>query len=162
MTPKKREKLKTQSIFLCASAQVEAVRVLVGNLPLDPETPLEVVFREQVKKRRLSLNAAYWAGPLHDIEERGWYRGHQFPAGIWHSQFKELFLPDENDPEFDPEEVLEGYHKWVLNPWKDTRELLGSTTMLTDKGMRKFILQVMAYASSEFGVIFTERAEPWS
>ncbi|MEN6533982.1 MAG: recombination protein NinB [Bryobacteraceae bacterium] len=158
-TTLKRPKVETRQILLRAPQQAEHAKSLISNLPVDPEHPIEILIREQVKKRKLSTNAAMWAGPLRDIERDGWYQGSQYAAEVWHEHFKELFLPDENDPDFDPSHVVEGYRKWGYNPWKDTRALVGSTTQLTDSGMRLYLLKMEAEAATEHGVTFGARIE---
>lgn len=127
------------------------------NVPLNEDKPLEMVVREPRKKRKLTLNAAMWAGPLADIERMAWHEGRQFRAEVWHEHLKELFLPDTSDPEFDPSEAMEGYEKWAVNPWTGNRVLVGSTTQLTDKGMRIYLLKMESYAAETYGVVFTEK-----
>lgn len=161
MKPEKRQKVKIDPVYLRTRAQVDYLFKILPNLPLDPINPVEVIIREQVKKRKLSMNAAMWAGPLKDIEEKGWYQGRQYCAEVWHEHFKEAFLPDENDPDFDPSHVVEpeSYRKWDFNPWNGNRVLVGSTTQLTDPGMRFYLLQMEAEAASEYGVSFNARHE---
>jgi len=156
----KRSKVEPTSILLRGPAQVAYALKTIPNLPLDPDTPVEILIREQVKKRKLTMNQAMWAGPLRDIERLAWHQGRQFSAEVWHEHLKELFLPDELAPDFDPTHVLDGYRKWDLNPWNENRMLVGSTTQLTDAGMKIYLLQVEAYAAQEYGVEFTTRAEP--
>lgn len=155
-----REKIKSQSIPLISLVQLEYVKTKIGKLPIDPEHPIEIVIREQVKKRKLSLNDAMWAGPLKDIEEQAIHDDRQFDAKIWHEHLKELFLPDEEAHGCDPSHILDGYQKWAIDPWNGRRRLKGSTTQLTDAGMRLYLLQIEAYAATTYGVIFTERVEP--
>jgi len=157
----KREKVNIPPVYLRSRVQVDHLLKLIPNLPLDSEKPVEVVIREQAKKRKLSLNAAMWAGPLRDIEENAWVGGRQYSAEVWHEHFKECYLPDENAPDFNPEHVVdpEAYRKWDIDPWKDMRVLVGSTTQLTDKGMRLYLLQMEAEAATEYGVTFTTREE---
>ncbi|MDE3244462.1 MAG: recombination protein NinB [Acidobacteriota bacterium] len=150
-----RQEIEPRTILLRSPEQVLLVQQLVENLPLDDETPIEVTIQEQKKPRKMTLNQAYWAGPLRDIEKTAWYRGHQFSAEVWHEQFKALFLPDENDADFDPKDVCKGYHKWTTSPFTDERTLTGSTTQLTSQGMRKFIQEVEA-EGAKHGAVFTE------
>lgn len=155
----KRPEVHMSPVYLRSRTQVDHLLRVIPNLPLDPEHPVEVVIREQVKKRKLSLNAAMWAGILADCERDGWYQGRQYRAEIWHEHFKELFLPDETAMDFDPSLVVEGYRKWDYNPWNDSRVLVGSTTQLTDKGMRLYLQQVEAEAATEYGVTPSTRIE---
>jgi len=159
MKAQKRDKVKPTPYRMVSEQVRENAIAFIRQMPIDPIHPIEVVIREEVKKRKLTMNQAMWAGPLADIERYGWYKGCQFPADIWHEHFKTLFLPDENAPDFDPEEVLDGYGKWGVNPWTGERVLRGSTTQLTDKGMIRYLIQMEAEASQEHGVTFTERNE---
>lgn len=153
--PAKRAKIETRSVFLRSQAQVDFLLILIAKLPLDDENPVEVVMREQLKKRQDRLNQAMWAGPLRDIEAQAEFQGRKFSAEVWHEHLKELFLPDENLPDFDPTHVLDDYRKWDIDPFNGQRRLHGSTTHLTDRGMRAYLLQVEAHMASEYGVTFT-------
>ena len=143
--------LNPQTFLLRGASQLAAVQRQLGNLPLDDENPLEVVIRERVKPRKLSQNALMWVGPLADIAEQAWVNGQRFSAEAWNDHFKREFLPEE----FDPELCLEGYRKWDYTPRGD-RVLVGSTTMLTVKGMAQYLTQVEA-AGAELGVEFRAR-----
>ena len=155
----RRQKVETRSILLRSQVQVEYLIAQARNLPLDPETPVEILIREQIKKRKLTINAAMWAGPLREIEAQAWFRGRQYSAEVWHEHFKEVFLPDPDATDFDASHVLDGYRKWDINPWTGNRQLVGSTTQLTDKGMRVYLLQLEAEAATEYGVCFSTRIE---
>ena len=159
----KRNKVNIPPVLLRSPTQLQYLFKVLPNLPLDEEYPIEVVIREQVKKRKMSLNDAMWAGPLRDIERQAWHQGRQYSALVWHEHFKEAYLPDENDPDFDPSHVVdpETYHKWGINPWNGDRCLTGSTTQLTDKGMTIYMLQLEAEAAQEYQVMFTTRDEPY-
>ncbi|WP_315132844.1 recombination protein NinB [Achromobacter marplatensis] len=151
-----RQRLHNPRTFLLYGAsQLAAVQAQLGNLPLDEEDPLEVVIRERVKPRKKSQNDLMWAGPLRDIAEQAWVQGQRFTAEVWHEQFKRDFLPEEYDPVL----CKEGYVKWRVTPRGD-RALVGSTTMLTVKGMAQYLTQVEA-AGAELGVEFrTREARP--
>lgn len=157
----KRQKVDLPPILLRSEVQLAYAIARLKNLPLDDEHPIEIITREQVKKRKPTLNALMWAGPLADIEREAWFQGRQYRAEVWHEHFKEAYLPDELAPDFDPSHVLDGYRKWDVNPWTGARVLVGSTTQLTDKGMRHYLLQLEAEAATEYGVTFTTRDEPW-
>ncbi|CUJ70041.1 MULTISPECIES: recombination protein NinB [Achromobacter] len=147
-----RQRLHNPRTFLLIGAsQQAAAQTFLANLPLDADEPLEVVVRERVKPRKMSQNALMWVGPLADIAEQAWLLGQRFPAESWHEQFKRDFLPEE----FDSELCLEGYRKWEYTPRGD-RVLVGSTTMLTVKGMAQYLTQVEA-AGAELGVEFRTR-----
>lgn len=149
-----RQRLHNPRTFLLIGAsQQAAAQTFLANLPLDEEDPLEVVIRERVKPRKKSQNDLMWAGPLRDIAEQAWVQGQRFTAEVWHEQFKRDFLPEEYDPEL----CKEGYVKWQVTPRGD-RALVGSTTMLTVKGMAQYLTQVEA-AGAELGVEFRARGE---
>lgn len=161
----KRPKVEFSPVYLRSKAQVDYLLKVIPNLPLDPERPVEVVIREQVKKRKLTLNAAMWAGPLADIARLAWHNRRQYTAEEWHEGFKALFLPDPNEPDFDPSHVVnpETYAKWSINPLTGNRMCIGSTTQLTDAGMRVYLVRMEAFAAEQFGVEFSPRidhAEP--
>ena len=158
----KRPKFETPPVYLRSPKELEYLKDKLSNIPLDAENPLEVLIREQPKKRTRDLNAAYWAGTLSDIEKQARFPGPgglQLPKKIWHNHFKDLYLPDEIATDFDPSHVLDGYCKWERDPWSDTMILVGSTTDLTQKGMRFFVLQVESEMSGKpHEVRFMERA----
>ena len=158
----KRPKVGISPIYLRGQSQVEFAVKAIRGVPLDSENPVEVLIREKPRQRGLTLNAAYWAGPLADIARQAWRNDRQYSAEVWHSGMKTLFLPDPDEPDFDPAHVLdpEKYVKWVINPITDQRDCVGSTTQLTDAGMRIYLLKMEAFAAQELGVRFTTRDEP--
>ena len=150
-----REPIPTQPLLLRGEAQRALAHTRIDKLPLDPDHPIEILIREQVKKRKMSLNDMMWAGPLKDFERDAVHDGRRFEAKVWHEHLKELFLPDESDFDFDPLHVTDGYRKWITGPRRGAQMLVGSTTQLTDKGMRHYLLQIEAEAATEYGVTFT-------
>lgn len=150
MAAKNRAKFEQRRILLRGHEQVERAIALLSNVPLDPDKPLELIVREEVKPRKPDQNALMWAGPLKDISEQAWFDGRKFSPEIWHEYFKRQFLPDE----FDPELCLEGYIKWDCDP-SGERVMVGSTKMLTVKGMAQHIEQIHAFGGS-LGVEFHE------
>lgn len=156
--PPRRPKVETRSVFLRSQVNVDFLLTLLAKIPLDDENPVEIVIREQLKKRQDRLNQALWAGPLRDIERQARFPvldGKLYPAAVWFEHLKDLFLPDENLPDFDPTHVLDGYQKWDFSPFDGQRRLKGSSTQLTDRGMHHFRLQIEAHMASEYGVVFT-------
>ncbi|MBB3213444.1 hypothetical protein FHW67_002736 [Herbaspirillum sp. Sphag1AN] len=143
-----RQKFTERKIRLVGEQQKAAAIALLENIPLDPEKPLEAVFREEVKVRKLDQNALMWVGPLKDIEQQAWANGRQYSAIVWHEYFKELFLPEE----FDTELTKEGYRKYDFTP-DGVRVLVGSTTELTIKGFSQYLEQVHAFGAN-LGVLF--------
>lgn len=119
------------------------------NAPMDPFRPLQVLIREEPKKRKQDQNALMFAGPLRDISEQAWLDGKQFSVETWHEYFKRQLLPEVYDTEL----CLESYRKWDIDPGGD-RVLVGSTTLLTVKGMAQYIEQIHAFGA-ELGVQFS-------
>ena len=152
----KRPPFQQRTFRLVGIEQRDRLLALVGNLPLDALKPLEVVIREEKKKRSLDQNALYWSGPLRDIAEQAWVHGRQFSAEVWHEHFKREFLPNEAREDFDDHShVKDGYRKWAVKP-DDTLAMIGSTTQLTVKGMSAYLEQGYA-AGANLGVQFSER-----
>lgn len=149
-----RTKFQQRTFRLVGRQQVDGLLALVRNLPIDAERPLEVVIREEKRKRGVDQNALYWAGPLRDIADQAWVDGRQYSAEVWHEYFKREFLPDG-----DSGLTRDGYRKWAFLPPDGPRVLIGSTTQLTVKGMAEYLEQVYAYGAS-LGVQFTEH-RPW-
>ena len=169
----KRAKVAISPIYLRGPSQVEfAIKALRG-VPLDSKNPIEVLIREKPKQRKLTLNAVYWAGPLADIARQAIHQGRHWTAEEWAEGAKALFLPDPDEPHlepdqewreglFDPSHVLspETYRKWSINPLTGDRTCVGSTTKLTDTGMRVYLLRLESYMADTFHVRFTTRDEP--
>ena len=150
------------TVLLRGTSQDAYLAKVIPNLPHDPERPLQVLIREEPRKRKLSLNDAMWAGPLRDIAKQAWHNGRQYSAEEWHEGFKALFLPDPDDPEFDPSHVVDpdAYRKWSINPVTGSRMCVGSTTQLTDAGMHVYLVRMEAFAAETFLVEFTTHEEP--
>ena len=136
------------------SSEIERDRFIahVRHLPLDALRPLQGVVRETPEQRTLSANAAMWVGPLKDIEQQAYVEGRRHKDIIWHEHFKELYLPEEYDPEL----TTEGYVKWATGI-DGAPKLVGSTTWLTPKGFGIYLLQVEAFGA-DLGVMY--RAKP--
>ena len=136
----RRQKFMTRTIYLRSQSQVDAVIALASNLPIDPEHPIEAVFREEVKARKPDQNALMWSGPLKDIAEQAWYQGKQYSDVVWHDTFKRLYLPEQYDERFCKHET---YKKWDFDR-DGNKVLVGSTTDLTIKGFAIYLEQVYA------------------
>lgn len=157
-----REPFKDKPYRLVSKEVVSNLKEFLDSVPIDPEKPIQVMIREEPKKRSISMNDAMWAGPLADIEKQAIHEEKQYPAKVWHEFLKDMFLPDEiNDFDFDPKWVLEGYQKWGTNPFNGQRILTGSTTQLTPKGMKIYLLQVESFmAGHPYMVQFTTKKTP--
>lgn len=134
-----RSKFVTRPILLRTESQRNIARCLLDSLPLDYDKPIQVVFREEVKTRKLDQQGLMWVGPLKDIAEQAWYQGRRYSDVLWHETFKRLYLPEE----FDPELCKEGYQKWDFDR-DGNKVLVGSTTELTIKGFAQYLEQVIA------------------
>lgn len=150
-----RQPFQQRTFRLVGIEQRDRLLALVGNLPLDAVKPLEVVIREEKKKRTLDQNALYWSGPLADIAEQAWAYGRQYCDKAWHDEFRKLYLPDDKRPGFDQTHVKDGYEKWIIGVSGEP-VLIGSTTELTVKGMSVYLEQVYAHGAN-LGVQFSER-----
>ena len=143
----KRPPFETRTFRLVGADQRARLIALVENLPLDAAKPLEVVIREEKKKRTPDQNALYWSGPLREIAEQAWVRGRQYSADVWHEHLKREFLPDPDRADCDYSHIKDGYVKWSAMP-NGSRVLIGSTTGLTVRGMAAYLEQVYAYGAS--------------
>jgi len=150
-----RQPFQQRTFRLIGQQQVAGLIGLIGNLPVDAANPLEVVIREEKKKRTLDQQALMWAGPLRDIAAQAWIDGQQFAAEVWHEHLKREFLPDERKALHDSSHVKDGYRKWATTPVGDIA-LIGSTTQLTVRGMAEYLEQVYAYGAG-LGVQFGAR-----
>lgn len=146
-----RQSITPRSFLLRSQDQVNTLTALLPNLPLDSDRPIEVLVREEPKKRTLSQNALMWVGPLKDMQEQGFYKGRQYSDEMWHYLFKVMYLPEDEDPDLSAL-ASDGYKKWDYAPNGD-RLLVGSTTQLTKKGFSQYIEQVYAHGAS-MGVLF--------
>ena len=147
-----RAPIKPLSIRLIGETQRQAAHARLDNMPIDAEAPIEVVFREEQKVRKMSANDRMWAGPLKDIEQQAFLNGRQFKAEVWHEYFKAEYLPEDDAPEL-PTLARDGYRKWDTGP-AGNRVLVGSTTQLLKRGFALYMLQVEAFGAS-LGVQFS-------
>ena len=87
------------------------------------------------RKRTAKQNRRYWGkGVLFQIAQQAVVNGQQFPAEIWHEQFKRMFIGVEQLP---------------------SGEVIGkSSTGLTTAEFCEFSDQVEAYAATHLGVTF--------
>lgn len=132
----------TRNLLLRSEAVRESAITLLRNVPIDPDKPLQVLVREEVKARKPDQNSLMWVGPLADIAEQAWLQGRQYTAEVWHEHFKREFLPDE----FDAEQCKDGYRKWDYTP-NGERVLIGSTTQLTVRGFAIYLQRVEAFGA---------------
>lgn len=151
----KRNKYPTRTIRLIGLKQLETVRAILDSpdLPLDAEHPLEIIIREEQRRRKLDQNGLMWVDQLAAIAAQAYVDGRTYSAEIWHEFFKELFLPEEYTDGI----TCEGYAKYDYMP-NGKRVLVGSTTKLTMRGFADYLTEIEAYGAN-LGVMFTIRNE---
>src|SRR3990167_8718981 len=91
MVTMKRDRCQPRQILLRTEVQRALARSILGNLPLDSDNPIEILIREQPKKRSSQANRYYWQ-VLHQIEEQAWVEGRQYSADCWHEAAKRRIL----------------------------------------------------------------------
>lgn len=150
----KREKYPTRKIRLVGANQKENAMQVLRNVPLDHQNPLEVIIREEVKPRKQDQNSLMWSCQLKCISEQAYVNGRTYSAEVWHTHFKEMFLPETfQSSEHQAEIVKDGYSKYDTSP-SGKRILVGSTTELTVKGFAIYLQQVEAFGAN-LGVIYS-------
>jgi len=150
-----RQPFQQRTFRLADREIVRRLVALIDNLPVDAARPLEVVIREEKRKRTIDQNALMWSGPLRDIAEQAWVQGRQYSAEVWNEHFKRELLPDQDRADCDDSHIKDGYRKWSTTPG-GICVLVGSTTGLTVRGMASYLEQVYAYGAS-LGVQFQEK-----
>jgi hypothetical protein len=125
---------------------------MIENAPIGQG--LEVVLRESPKGRSIDQQALLFAGPLKDISEQVWSENRQYTVEIWHTYFKQEFLPDDVGEPYLHELVKnpESYKKWDYLP-NGERKCIGSTTDLTKYGYSLYLDKVHAFGGNR-GVLF--------
>lgn len=149
----KRDKYPTRIVRLIGVAQLNNAKVILDHAPIDPDRPIEFILREEVKQRKLDQNSLMWVCQLKDISEQAYVQGRTYSDVIWHEHFKELYLPEYDDPEL----VLivkdkDKYRKWDITP-AGKRVLVGSTTDLSIRGFALYLQKVELFGES-LGVMF--------
>lgn len=129
-----------------------AARLIAGNWRQmsDDGHPMAIRAYEHRDNANAEQRALMWIR-LGEIAEQAWVGGRQFSAEVWHEQFKREFLPEEEGPS---KRCRKGYRKWAYLP-NGTRELVGSTELLTMFGKAEYLTQIMAFGAAEFGVRYS-------
>src|SRR5690606_11040107 len=138
-------------ILLRTEVQRQAAHAMINSMPLDGSKPLEIIGSEEAKARKLDQNALMWVGPLADIAQQAYHQGRTYSAELWHELFKEMYLPEDDDPEIRLR-AEEGYRKWEFSPNGDAI-CVGCTSRLSVTGFSRYLGQVQAHGAS-VGVIF--------
>ena len=146
----KRQKYPRRVFAIRSNRELEQAQFVIRNIPVDPESPIQITVSEEVKARKPDQNALMWAGPLKDIAHQVYLDGRTYTPELWHEYFKKEYLPEEYDPEL----CKEGYQKWDYDPSGD-RVCIGSTTELTIKGFSQYLEQIYAFGADQcvqFGI----------
>jgi hypothetical protein len=106
-----------------------------------------VIAQPEEDARTLMQNKFYWGVLLRQIADQAVISGAKWSVDAWHELFKREFLP-----RLRKKVIVAGRKRPV---WITT---IGSTRELSVKKMTEYMERVMAYASTELGVVFTERA----
>lgn len=147
MKPKStREKYQSRKILLSGEKQRETVLALVRNLPIDPIRPLEVVIREEVKKRSLDANAYYWVR-VGEIAEQAFLNGRRYDSEVWHEYFKRNVLMEQVVTKDGQQRS-----KWTEMP--DGTLTVISTTALEKSCFHDYTTAIEAFGA-ELGVCFS-------
>lgn len=150
----KREPYPQKKIRLIGQTQLDNAMTVLRNAPLDTAKPLEFILREEVKPRKADQNSLMWSCQLKCIAEQAYVNGRTYSAEVWHTHFKEMFLPETfQSAEHQAEIAKEGYRKYDTSPG-GKRILVGSTTELTVKGFAIYLQQVEAFGAN-LGVIYS-------
>lgn len=148
-----RAKYASRPFRLVGADTVERAIAAIRNAPIDMLRPLEVLIRELPNGRKPDQQALLFAGPMRDISEQAWFEGRQYSVETLHEYCKRQFLPED----LDPEQCLEGYMKWDVDP-SGERILVGSTKQLTVSGFSSYLEQVFAFGAA-MGVQFSTKEQ---
>ena len=142
----KRHKFQTRLFLLVNESVRNTIALAINNLPIDSKKPLEIVMREQVKKRSSDQNSLYWHR-LNEISEQAFWDGRQFNPKQWHIYCKNCVMTNEIT-------LVDGTvrSKFIESPGGCTEVI--STTELERKCFADYITAVEAFGAS-LGVMFS-------
>ena len=132
-----REKYETRRFLLRGNTQIDVAIAALQFAPIDPINPLEVVIREQVRKRGVDQNALYWRR-VEDIAEQAVVDEKRFSKDVWHGYLCKNVMPEEV-------EVKGGVirSKWNIDPGGDM--VVISTTELSKRCFADYTTMVEAF-----------------
>ncbi|WP_334109287.1 recombination protein NinB [Methylobacillus sp.] len=114
-----REKYQTRQAFLGNEMNREAAILIIKNAPLDPFRPLEVLVREQVKKRSLDQNAKFHAICNHVAKS-----GHKFAGKAREDyEWKVIFVSGHSVATKSWSEVIPGIEGEFVNIRESTSKM---------------------------------------
>lgn len=141
-----RQPFATRKIILVGPNQRDLAIAAIGNAPIDPLRPLEVVIREEVKARGLDQNGLYWLR-LGEIADQAWLRGRQYSKEVWHHYAGQNIMPEEITTKDG-----EVRSKWEDSP--DGKPTVISTTRLEKRCFADYTTAVEAFGAG-LGVQFS-------
>ena len=130
-----RDRITPLQILLRSPAQLTLLDRIASTLPIDADHPIEVIIREQPKKRSSLANRYYWS-VINQIASDAWVEDRQYTPDVWHEYAKRKHL--------------------------GTIELPGggimaiSTADLDVSEFAQYVERVEAWAATELGVTFIE------
>jgi len=143
-----RNKIEQRSFLLRSSVQVQTALNLINNLPLDDKKPIELLIREQPRKRGLDQNA-YYHMRIGEIADQAWLDGRQFSHEVWHEHAKQEIMPEEITTKDG-----EKRSKWIEMP--NGKLTVISTTQLEKGCFAEYTTMVEAFGAG-LGVQFSAR-----
>lgn len=138
----------TRTMRLTSADVRDRAIATIRNAPIDVSKPLQLVLREEPKRRSNPQNSLYWA-LLGDIAEQAWI-DKQYPADVWHEHCRRHVMPERITTADGVEQS-----KWIDMP--DGSSTVISTTLLSQKSFAEYITAVEAYGA-QLGVLYSARA----
>lgn len=142
----KRNPIAKITVLIRSEQQKELLASKISNLPVDEDSPIQIVISEQTKARGLDQNGYYWLR-LGEISEQAWSAGRQYHSDIWHEYAKRNVMPDM--VEIKSGEIVS---KFIDSP--DGNAVIISTTQLSKKQFAEYTEMVESMGAS-MGVMFS-------
>ena len=142
----KRNPIAKMTFLIRSDKQKEVLASKIANLPVDSESPIQIVISEEVKKRSIDSNALMWKR-IGEISSQGWINKRQYHKDCWHKYLKDNEMPEEV-------ELKDGTicSKWV-EQIDGSMETI-STTELSARFFSKYITIIEAFGAG-LGVLFS-------
>lgn len=145
-TKEPRPKFGERKFLLSGEEVLGRAQALLGNVPIDPARPLEMILREKVDGRNLSQNNYMWMR-LGEISEQAYFEGRRFASDVWHEHFRREVMPEQVT-------LKDGTvrSKWIELPRGGVT--IVSTTDLEKKCFADYVTAIEAFGAS-LGVRFS-------
>ena len=142
----KRNPIAKMTFLIRSDQQKEVLASKIANLPVDSESPIQIVISEEVKKRSIDSNALMWKR-IGEISSQGWINKRQYSKECWHKYLKDNEMPEEV-------ELKDGTicSKWI-EQIDGSMETI-STTELSARFFSKYITIIEAFGAG-LGVLFS-------